>query len=93
MANKAESPVNILKALASQVRLDIVYRLAKSPGGMSRIELSAPVRLSEPAITHHFLKLVNAGVINESKAHTAKYYVLNAPFLAKHGINVDKLLR
>ncbi len=91
-SSKNEAPIQVLKALSNPIRLGVVFRLAQSPTGLSWTELSAPIHLSQPAISHHLAKLVGAGIISESKAHTTKYYVLNQEFLTRCGINIDKLL-
>lgn len=84
--------VNILKALADSTRLDIVRSLSKKPyDAASCAEVSECSSLSQPAMSHHFKKLVDAGVILESKQGTEKSYELNHELLAQIGINPSKL--
>jgi predicted transcriptional regulator len=47
--------------------------------------------LSQPAMSHHFAKLSSAGIIVDQKVGTQKSYSINREFLAKLGINVNKL--
>jgi len=87
-----EQSITVLKALADKTRLDIVRKLAKVPGDCSSCgEVSSYSSLSQPAMSHHFKKLVDAGVVSESKRGTEKYYELNLDLLAGYGIDVAKL--
>lgn len=87
-----DQTVTILKALADPTRLSLVRQLAKAP---ERTEscgvLSATACLSQPAMSHHFIKLVGAGVITERKAGKEKSYELNRQLLASCGIVPEKL--
>lgn len=84
--------IEILKALADQTRLEIVRTLNKDRDDTaSCTKVSECSTLSQPAMSHHFKKLVEAGILEESKAGTEKIYKLNAPFLNKHGIDPSKL--
>jgi DNA-binding transcriptional ArsR family regulator len=48
-------------------------------------------KLSQPAMSHHFNKLVDAGVVSEEKRGTQKLYELNTALLKSIGIDVTKL--
>jgi len=83
--------VNIFKALADPTRLDIVRRLAKKPEDCASCsEVSSVSSLSQPAMSHHFKKLVDAGVILERKKGTEKIYELNSDLLVSAGIDPSK---
>lgn len=67
--------VEVLKALADETRLGIVRKLVRERGTVSSAAIcscSSVTQLSQPAMSHHFAKLVNAGVINEQKIGTEK---------------------
>ena len=85
----------ILKALADDVRLGLVRKLAHSPHAVPSCDLvqscSSFLRLSQPAISHHFKKLVDAGVVLEEKQGTQKLYAVNTELLMSVGIDVTKL--
>lgn len=82
----------VLKALADPTRLKLVRSLAEcTTGQRSCSDLSAKSRLSQPAMSHHFAKLVSAGVVSESKEGTHKVYKLNKLLLASAGIDIKKL--
>lgn len=84
--------VPILKALADKTRLDIVRTLLRDRhDSASCAEVSACSSLSQPAMSHHFKKLVDAGVLHETKAGTEKRYELNTALLARVGIDPTKL--
>lgn len=84
--------VNFFKALADTTRLDIVRSLVKKPHDTASCgEVSACSSLSQPAMSHHFKKLVDAGVILERKQGTEKFYELNTSLFAKLGINPEKI--
>jgi DNA-binding transcriptional ArsR family regulator len=87
--------IEVLKALADETRIGIVRKLAqaKEPVGGCDIVQSCASRmaLSQPAMSHHFGKLVDAGVIVETKSGTSKLYTLNTKYLASMGIDVTKL--
>jgi ArsR family transcriptional regulator, arsenate/arsenite/antimonite-responsive transcriptional repressor len=87
-----EPSISILKALADETRLDIIRRLQKS-NEASCTEISTCSRLSQPAMSHHFNKLVEAGVLKESKHGTEKFYELDIKQLDSHGIDINKLLK
>ncbi len=87
-----DNNVNFFKALADHTRLDIVRSLVKKPRDTaSCAQVSTCSSLSQPAMSHHFKKLVDAGVILERKQGTEKIYELNTELFASIGINPDKL--
>ena len=84
--------VHVFKALADPTRLDIVRNIARKPRDTASCgEVSTCSSLSQPAMSHHFKKLVDAGVLLESKKGTEKIYALNCELLSSVGINPDKL--
>lgn len=88
----AENTIAILKALADKTRLDIVRALVRDHNDTkSCSEVSAVSSLSQPAMSHHFGKLVDAGVLLERKVGTEKIYELNSKALAEVGIDPKKL--
>jgi len=87
-----DNNVNVFKALADKTRLDIVRSLVKKPRDTASCsEVSECSSLSQPAMSHHFKKLVDAGVILESKQGTEKIYELNHDLFTTLGINPAKL--
>lgn len=87
MANDLHDTVRIFKALGDPARLELVRAVAKGNCPSSCGSASAGVQLSQPAISHHFSKLVEAGVLLEQKDGTQKYYAINHSLLASVGID------
>lgn len=87
--------VEVLKALADEVRLGIVRKLAESSEPVNGCDVvqscASLLKLSQPAMSHHFHKLVAAGVVIEEKHGTQKSYLLDAAFLDSIGVDVTKL--
>lgn len=87
-----DKTVAVLKALADPTRLKLVRELANTPAlSKSCGSLSADACLSQPAMSHHFAKLVTAGVVIEHKEGKEKSYRLNRPLLTNCGIIADQL--
>ncbi|HET9850374.1 MAG TPA: metalloregulator ArsR/SmtB family transcription factor [Candidatus Saccharimonadales bacterium] len=88
----SDQTVAVLKALADPTRLNLVRRLAHEPASRQSCgRLSARACLSQPAMSHHFAKLVNAGVVLESKSGKEKNYQLNRQLLIKCGLVPERL--
>ncbi len=86
-----DSTIKVLKSLADPTRLSMVRKLAACPAGTSGEVLCQKSILSQPTLSHHFKRLVEAGVITESKFGVAKNYTLNKALLERSGINVNRL--
>jgi len=89
-----EQRVEILKALADETRLSIIQKLIREGGIVAGCDITACASvhtLSQPAMSHHFGKLVDAGVIIETRQGTQKLYELNCDLLASAGINTTNL--
>jgi len=87
--------VEALKALADEVRIGIVRKLAASSEPVAGCDIVSSCanlhKLSQPAVSHHFGKLVDASVVREEKRGTQKVYSLDAAFLDSIGVDVTKL--
>lgn len=85
--------IEILKALADETRLSIVRKIAKDTEPTPSCELSSTCtqQLSQPTMSHHVSKLVEAGIVSEEKRGTKKVYTLRRDVLEKTGIDITKL--
>lgn len=87
--------VEILKALADETRLSIVKKLSSDHESLPSCDLvttcASTQQLSQPAMSHHFSRLVEVGVIREEKRGTQKIYTLDNDLLATIGVDVTKL--
>ena len=87
--------VEVLKALADDTRLAIVRILAQANQPVTSCAIvcacASLESLSQPAASHHFAKLVKAGVVREQKQGTRKVYSLATDALASIGVDASKL--
>ncbi len=85
--------VEILKALADETRLSIVRKIASDVAPTPGCQLSSACsqQLSQPTMSHHVSKLVEAGVLSVVKHGTNKTYSLRCEALEQIGIDVTKL--
>jgi DNA-binding transcriptional ArsR family regulator len=87
--------VTILKSLADETRMSIVRRLARDKCEVTGSDIVTTcaefLKLSQPTMSHHFSRLVNAGVLHERKVGTEKIYELDSALLTSIGIDVTKL--
>jgi len=64
-----------LKALADPARLRLVSMLLSSENGeLCTCEVTEPLGLSQPTISHHFKKLTAAGLVTGERRGTWTYY-------------------
>lgn len=87
--------VLVLKSLADETRLSIVRKLLAEDCEVASNQIvsscSEFLRLSQPAISHHFGKLVASGVLTERKIGVEKYYRLDTTLLTSAGIDTKTL--
>lgn len=86
--------VRVFKALADSVRFSIVQKLAREGCAVSACDIvacSSVQKLSQPTMSHHFAKLVEAGVVVGEKRGTQKVYTLNQQLLSTVGVDISKL--
>lgn len=86
---------SVYKSLADETRLSIVRKLAEESCKVRSAEIIASCAefnaLSQPAMSHHFNKLVDAGVLIEHKQGVEKSYELNYELLMSVGIDASRL--
>ena len=67
----------VLKALADPARLRLVSMIAAHDGGEACVcDLTDPLGLSQPTVSHHLKVLMDAGFLTRSKRGTWAYYAL-----------------
>lgn len=79
------SAVKIFKALADSTRIDIVHKLAKHKE-VSCKELMKKFPLSQPTLSHHFNKLIDAQILKVRKNGASHFYRVNKAYLKGLGI-------
>ena len=76
-AGQAADLARTLKALADPTRLRLVSIVAAHQGGEACVcELTEPLGLTQPTISHHLKVLVDAGIFTRDKRGVWAYYAL-----------------
>lgn len=80
----AEALASSLKALADPTRLRLVSLVAAHEGQEACVcDLTEPVGLSQPTVSHHLKILVDAGILGREQRGRWAYYRLNAEALGE----------
>ena len=64
---EAEATAELFKALGDPARVRLVNLLATNDCAVCMCELIAPVGLSQPTVSHHMKKLVDAGLVEREQ--------------------------
>jgi ArsR family transcriptional regulator, arsenate/arsenite/antimonite-responsive transcriptional repressor len=80
---EAEATARLFKALADPHRVKIVNLLVTSPDPVCVCEFTGPLGLSQPTVSHHLKKLVQAGLLEREQRGTWAYYSLNHDALSR----------
>ena len=76
-ASQAADLARILKALADPTRLRLVSMVAAHGSGEACVcDLTGPLGLTQPTISHHLKVLVDAGIFTRDKRGKWAYYAL-----------------
>jgi ArsR family transcriptional regulator len=76
-AAQAADLATLLKALADPTRLRLVSMVAAHEGGEACVcELTQPLGLTQPTISHHLKVLIDAGILTRDKRGVWAYYAL-----------------
>lgn len=86
-----EKAIEVFKCLADPTRLRMVARLStKKEMGCSNLSPHFSY-LSQPTLSHHYNKLVQAGIVSMRKEGTSVFYCLNKDLLKEVGISIKDL--
>lgn len=87
-AAAAERLAAVLKALAEPTRLRLVSLIAGHEDAEACVcDLTAPVRLTQPTVSHHLKILVDAGLLERSQRGKWAYYrIVPAALAALAGV-------
>ncbi|BCJ68066.1 ArsR/SmtB family transcription factor [Polymorphospora rubra] len=73
----AERLAGVLKAFADPARLRLLSLIQSSPSGEASVsDLTAPLGLSQPTVSHHLRILTEAGLLEREKRGVWVYYRL-----------------
>ena len=81
--DQAEATARVFKALADPARVKIVNLLATTTEPVCVCEFTEPLALSQPTVSHHLKKLVQAGLLAREQRGTWAYYSLNHDVLGR----------
>jgi len=73
----AERIATALKALAEPTRIRLISLIAAQPGGEACVcDLTDPVGLAQPTVSHHLKTLVDAGILTREQRTKWAYFRL-----------------
>ena len=79
----AQATAAMFKALADPARVRLVNLLATSEEPICACDLTAPLHLSQPTVSHHLKKLVASGLLRREQRGVWAYYSLDAEAMAR----------
>jgi ArsR family transcriptional regulator len=80
---EAETTARVFKALADPHRVRIVNLLANAEGPACVCDLTPELGLSQPTVSFHLKKLVEAGLLDREQRGVWAYYSVNPEALAR----------
>jgi ArsR family transcriptional regulator len=82
----AERMARLLKAVADPARLQLLSLIGSGPEGEScACDLTGPLELSQPTVSHHLRILTEAGLVERESRGTWAWYSVNHDRLAELG--------
>ena len=85
----AEATAALFKALADPTRVRIVNLLARSDGPVCVCDLTPSAGVSQPTVSHHLKKLVQAGLLTREQRGVWAYYTLDRDGLERAASVLD----
>jgi ArsR family transcriptional regulator len=79
----------VMKALADPARVRIVNLLATAGEPVCACNLNEPVGLSQPTVSHHLKKLVDAGLLEREQRGKWAYFSLKRDAVEKLAVVAD----
>jgi ArsR family transcriptional regulator len=81
--DEADTTAQLFKALGDSARVRIVNLLATSDESVCVCDLTAPLELSQPTVSHHLKKLTDAGLLTREQRGVWAYYSINPDAVAQ----------
>jgi len=81
--DQAEQAAAMFKALADPARIRIVNLLANAPDAACVCDITPHVELSQPTVSFHLKKLLNAGIVERTQRGKWAYYSLRTGVLGE----------
>jgi ArsR family transcriptional regulator len=88
---EAERIAALCRALGDFHRVLIVSQLASSSGPLSVCDLTGPLGIAQPTVSHHLKQLLQAGLIRRERRGTWSYYSLNGNAIQQLSTRVTSL--
>jgi ArsR family transcriptional regulator, arsenate/arsenite/antimonite-responsive transcriptional repressor len=85
----AEATAALFKALGDPTRVRIVNLLAREAEAVCVCDLTPVVGLSQPTVSHHLKKLVQAGLLEREQRGVWAYYTLDREGLERAASVLD----
>jgi ArsR family transcriptional regulator len=82
-AADAEATARLFKALGDPARVRIVNLLATQDEPVCVCDLTAPLGLSQPTVSHHLKKLTDAGLLAREQRGVWAYYTIDPDAAAR----------
>jgi len=80
----ADALAHLLKAVSDPTRLQLLSIIRSSPDGEACVcDLTEPVGLSQPTISHHLKVLTDAGILDREQRGTWAWFRINQPRLSQ----------
>ncbi len=89
---KELSLIKIFKALSDPTRLQIFLYLLKC-GEKPCADVLEEFKLSQPTMSHHFSKLIEAGLLIKEKKGVSNLYKINTDYINKTGLDLINLIQ
>ena len=87
--DEAAATAELFKALADPARVRIVNLLASAGEPVCACNLNGPVGLSQPTVSHHLKKLVEAGLLEREQRGKWAYFSLRPDAVEKLALVAD----
>ena len=83
----AEQLAKLLKAVADPARLQLLALLRSSPDGSACVcDLTGPLGLSQPTVSHHLKVLRDAGIVSREQRGTWAWFSVDRDRLAEMSV-------
>jgi ArsR family transcriptional regulator, arsenate/arsenite/antimonite-responsive transcriptional repressor len=83
--DEVEATARLFKALGDPARVKIVNLLATSEDPVCVCNLTGPLELSQPTVSHHLKKLTDTGLLTRKQRGVWAYYSINPEAVARLG--------
>jgi ArsR family transcriptional regulator len=86
---EAEATAELFKALGDPARVRLVNLLAQGGGEVCMCDLIEPVGLTQPTVSHHMKRLVEAGLVGREQRGKWAFFSLKRDAVEKLAVVAD----